>query len=295
MIMKKTILILATLFASVSTFAQTDSVRVERNDDTIRIGGMIILKKGGSDNKKRVTVSVGNRRNQYKHSNVSTSSIILDIGFANWTDKTNYATATANNSVVNRPGTPNISGNDLKLRTGKSVNVNIWFVMQRVNLIKHYVNLKYGIGLELNNYRFSSNISFRDAGLNPYNNTQSIPHAFVFRDSVNFTKNKLAADYVTIPLMLNFRANPNASRGGFSISAGVSMGYLYNGRNKQISGERGKLKNHGDYDLQKWKFSYIGELGVGPIHLYGSYAPKSIFKNDLNFTPYNIGLRLSNW
>lgn len=293
--MKKTILLLAILTISMSSFAQTDSVKVERNDDTIRIGGMIILKKGEPDGKKRVTVTVGNRRNQYKHSNVSTSSFIIDIGFANWVDKTNYATATANNSIVNRPGQPNIAANDLKLRSGKSVNVNIWFVMQRVNLIKHYVNLKYGIGLELNNYRFNSNISFRDGGFNPYNHSQSIPHSYVFRDSISFSKNKLAADYVTIPLMLNFRANPSSSRGGFSISAGVSMGYLYNGRNKQISGERGKLKNHGDYDLDKWKFSYIGELGVGPIHLYGSYAPKSIFKNDLNFTPYNIGLRLSNW
>ena len=35
---------------------------------------------------------------------------------------------------------------NLKLRTIKSVNVNIWFFMQRLNLIKHVVNLKYGLG-----------------------------------------------------------------------------------------------------------------------------------------------------
>jgi hypothetical protein len=27
--------------------------------------------------------------------------------------------------------------------------------MQKMNMIKHVVNLKYGLGLELNNYRFS--------------------------------------------------------------------------------------------------------------------------------------------
>ena len=42
-----------------------------------------------------------------------------------------------------------MAANDFKLKTVKSVNVNIWFFMQRLNLIKHYVNLKYGLGLEL--------------------------------------------------------------------------------------------------------------------------------------------------
>ena len=167
--------------------------------------------------------------------------------------------------------------------------------MQRLNLIKHYVNLKYGIGVEFNNYRFKSNLSFKESGANPYSTLQNINHAFVFRDSVAFSKNKLAADYITVPFMINFRTNPNSSSKGISLSAGVSMGYLYNSRNKQISGERGKLKNRGDYDLEKWKLSYIGELGLGPIRLYGSYTPKSIFDNALNMRPYNVGIRFSNW
>ena len=289
--MKKTILILTIVCTAMSSFAQTDSVEIQRKNDTVRIGGMIILKKGQPNDEKRVTVTVGNRKHE-DHSNISTSSFVFDIGFANWTDKTDYAQAASNGYLV---GTPELGANDFKLRTGKSVNVNIWFFMQRMNLIKHVVNLKYGLGLELNNYRFKQNISFDEGGMNPYNPVQNIPHAFVFLDSIDFSKNKLAADYVTVPLMLNFRTNPNYNNKGLSISAGVSMGYLYSSRNKQKSSARGKEKNRGDYDLEKWKFSYIGELGLGPIHLYGSYSPKSIFKNDLNFTPYNVGIRFSNW
>ena len=293
--MKRTILILSVIFTSVTIFAQTDSVKVERDNDTIRIGGMIILKKGDPNEKKRVTVTVGNRRKQKNNSNISTASWIVDLGFANWIDKTNYAEATANGYLVNKPGAPDLVENDFKLKTVKSVNVNIWFFMQRLNLVKHYVNLKYGLGIELNNYRFKSAVSLNEGGSNPYNSLQNIPHPFIFKDSISFSKNKLAADYVTIPLMLNFRANPNNTDKGISLSAGVSVGYLYSSRNKQISDSRGKRKNHGDYDLEKWKFSYVGELGLGPAHLYGSYSPKSIFGNDLNFTPYNIGIRLSNW
>ena len=293
--MKRMYLIMATTFISLTLLAQNDSTKTQKAD-TIKIGGMVIIKKDSPDqNRKQTSITIGNQRNE-KHSNVSTAQFIIDLGFANWDDKTNYAGATSQGFLLNRPGTTSpLSANDFKLKTGKSTNVNIWVFMQRLNIIKHYVNLKYGIGVELNNYRFKSNVSFKEGGVNPYATAQSINYAYVFKDSVNFSKNKLAADYVTIPFMLNFRTNPNSSSKGLSFSAGASIGYLYNSRNKQISGERGKLKNRGDYDLEKWKFSYIGELGLGPIRLYGSYVPKSIFANGLDMRAYNVGIRFSNW
>lgn len=291
--MKTTLAFVFLLFSS-TLFAQKDSIRVNQSNDTIKIGGIIILKKGAPNEKRRVTVTVGRDRKP-RTSNIVTSTFFFDLGFSNWTDKTSYAAATAGNDLVNRPGASAIGEKDFSLRTGKSVNFNLWLVGQRVNLIKHYVNLKYAFGLELNNYRFKSNVSFKEGGFNPYNSAVDIPHAFAFTDSIQFSKNKLAADYFTIPVMLNFRTNPTYNNRGLNISAGISMGYLYSSRNKQVSSERGKLKNRGDYDLRKWKFAYVGELGFGFINLYGSYSPKSIFKNDLNFQPYNIGLRFSSW
>ena len=95
--------------------------------------------------------------------------------------------------------------------------------------------------------------------------------------------------------MLNFTTNPGNSKKGLSISAGVSAGYLYSQRNKQKSGERGKDRNKGDYDLERFKLSYVGELGLGPVRFYGSYSPKSMYEHSLDMRPYTIGLRLSNW
>ena len=294
--MKRIFAITVMCFTATSLLAQKDSTKTS-SADTIHIGGMVIIKKDSPDqNHRQTTVTIGDHKRQ-KHSNVNTSEWIIDLGFANWNDKTDYATATTQGYLINKPGTTSpLVASDFKLKNGKSTNVNIWVFMQRLNLIKHYVNLKYGIGLEFNNYRFKSNISFKEGvNINPYNAAQTINHAFVFRDSVSFSKNKLAADYITVPFMINFRTNPNYSDKGLSFSAGVSMGYLYNSRNKQISGERGKLKNRADYDLEKWKFSYIGELGLGPVRLYGSYVPKTIFENGFNIRPYNVGIRLSNW
>lgn len=311
--MKRIIFTLALLFFFTTIMAQDDSLKqAPRVDttitpemdtikqhgkvDTIRIGGMVIIKRGERSEKdaKNTTIVIGQKRKN-KNSNISKASWVFDIGFANLNDKIDYPGATANSYLVNRPESGKLGENDFKLKTGKSVNVNLWFFMQRINLIKHAVNLQYGLGLELNNYRFKNNITFNEGGPNPYNRSQNIPHAFVFRDSITFSKNKLAADYVTIPLMLNFKNSADESNKRLSLSGGVSLGYLYSSRNKQISNEKGKDKNHGNFDLRKWKFSYVGELGLGPVKLYGSYSPKSIFENGLNLTPYNVGVRLSNW
>lgn len=290
--MKQLITLLATaIFCNVAT-AQTDSTKNAKND-TIRIGGIVIVKKGNGNKSKDVSVTMGRKTPEKKrNSNVSTNWWIVDLGFANYDDQTNYANT--GTYLVNRPGYPALNGNDLKLRAGKSVNVNIWFFMQRMNLIKHHVNLKYGIGLELNNYRYKSSISYKEGGTIPYSGTQTNA-PFIFRDSISFSKNKLAADYLTVPMMLNFNTNPNSKRKGLSISAGVSAGYLYSQRNKQKSDERGKDKNKGDYDLNRFKLSYVGELGLGSVHLYGSYSPKSIYDNGLNMRPYTVGIRFSNW
>ncbi len=287
--MKQLITFLAAAIICTVATAQTDSTKTSKSD-TIRIGGIIIVKNG----KKDKDITMGRKDNEKKrNANVSTNWWIVDVGFNNYTDKTNYATA--GSYLVNKPGTPALNGNDFKLRTGKSVNVNIWFFMQRLNLIEHHVNLKYGVGLEMNNYRYKSNISYKESGLVPYTAGTQTNAPFIFRDSVAFSKNKLAADYLTVPMMLNFVSNPNSHKKGISFSAGVSAGYLYSQRNKQKSSERGKARNKGDYDLNTFKFSYVAELGLGPVRFYGSYSPKSVYDHSLDMRPYTVGFRFSNW
>jgi hypothetical protein len=284
-------LITITLFAlfAFPSFAQKDSTT--RKSDTLRIGKITIIRRGVTHSTD--TFSVADKKKK-KHKNVSTEDFIFDLGFANWTDNTNYAGGA--NYIYNRPGTSPLAQTDFKLKSWKSVNVNIWLFMQKVNLVKHFLNLKYGIGLELNNYRFKSNVSFKENYVDPANQGQYIiNHAFVFRDSVSFSKNKLAADYVTVPLMINIQTDPKHPKKSVAISAGISAGYLYSSRNKQTSSERGKRRNKGDYDLERWKFSYIGEIGISAVRLYGSYSPTSIFENGLNMMPYTIGIRFSNW
>lgn len=288
--MKKLILLLATAVVCLNVSAQDDSVQVKK--DTIKIGGIVIVKKGKSKDGD-VEVNLGGDREKKKKSNVSTNWWILDLGFSNYSDQTNYSNT--GSYLVNRPGYPALDQGNFKLRASKSINVNLWIFMQRLNLVKHHVNLKYGFGLELNNYRYKSALSYKEEGLVPYTANTQTNSAFIFRDSISFSKNKLAADYATVPLMLNFVSNPEKRKKGVSLSVGVSAGYLYSQRNKQKSSERGKDKNRGDYDLERFKLSYIGELGLGPVLLYGSYSPKSFYERGLDMRPYNLGFRFSYW
>jgi hypothetical protein len=275
--MKKLLLAIIALSGAIACFAQ-DSAGTERVD-TIRVGGMIIIKKKGKDEdgKKDNQIVISNHKKR-KTSNVSTNWWIVDLGFANLNDRTNYASPEAQAFA---PGT---TKDQFDLRTGKSVNVNIWFFMQRLNMIKHVVNLKYGLGLELNNYRFD------DERVRFSKNPTTIT---IDPSLSNVKKNKLAADYVTVPMMLNFNFTPGREK-GFGFSAGVSAGFLYNARQK-IKINSNKTKLHDDFDLRKWKLSYIGELNLGLVRLYGSYAFKNMWEKGLDQTPYNVGIRLSNW
>ncbi len=297
--------LLTLLFTSLFVTAQSDSNRIFRQTDTVRIGKIVIIKNESNTegvNKKiiiskryprKIIISKRNLSSTKAFSKVSTNWFVFDFGFSNYFDKTDYRNT--GDFLYNRQGAAPLGKSDFNLNTGKSLNVNIWFFMQRINLIKKYVNLKYGLGIEYDNYRYktSSNLSYLEK--NTFLNSLQAPSPIVIRDSIGFSKNKLALNYITVPLMLNFITNPANAKKGLSLSMGLSAGYLYGVRNKQKSEERGKEKNRGDYDLERFKLSYIAEIGLGPVRLYGSYSPNSIFSKGLVMKPYTIGIRLSNW
>lgn len=273
--MKQIGMLLCGLALTLSSFAQTDSTKTE-SADTVKVGGMIIIRKGSPGEKGQegqITVRTGQRRSNAK---VATNWWIVDLGFANFSDNTNYAAADA------QAFAPDFQKDNMELRTGKSVNVNLWFFMQRIKLIKDVVGLKYGLGLELNNYRFDDERVFLEEN----------PTKIILNDDLRgYRKNKLAVDYVTVPLMLNFNLSPRRNK-GFGFAGGVSGGYLYSARQK-FKNDGDIDKNHDNYDLRKFKLSYIGELNLGPVKLYGSVATKSMWERGLDQTPFNVGVRLS--
>lgn len=289
--MKQLLSLLVLTWIGTKGYAQTDSIPT--NTDTVKVGNFIIIKKNKgntvSENTERTqnnSYEIKVERRARKRSNTTTNWWIMDLGFANMRDQTDYTTAQAGNFLkVIRPADGAVNQNSFKLINGKSSNVNIWFFMQKMNVVKHIVNIKYGLGLEMYNYRFDTKLSFRKD-----------PQPYAFNDSISFTKNKLYVQYLTVPFMINFNTTPD-SRRGLSFSAGISAGYLLASRNKQISAERGKEKIKGDFNFEPWRLATIAEFGLGPVRLYGSYSLNRLQKDITRIEqyPYTIGIRLSNW
>ena len=289
--MKQLLFFIAFTQCTLMAIAQKDSSRV----DTVHVGNFIIVKKnkGANTNANNsimkdwdktvdITIVKRNRTNN----NISTNWWIMDLGFANVRDNTDYTIAQAGTYLKTfRTLDAKPNQNTYQLNTGKSSNLNIWVFMQKRNLYKHILNLKYGIGSEMYNYRYDSRISYRKD-----------PQPFVYNDSISFTKNKLFLNYITVPLMLNINTNPSNHR-SLNVSVGLSAGYLLQSRNKQISAERGKQKIKGDFNFEPWRIASIAEIGLGPIRFYGSYSLNKLQKDitKIDQSPYVVGVRFSKW
>jgi hypothetical protein len=275
--MKRIAILLTGICFALAGKAQ-DTTIVEKSD-TIRVGSMIIIKRGDGNTKGDNEVIISSRRKNYKRSNITTNWCVLDIGFSRFDDQTDYTS-----SAIQDPATGFAPGStkDWFKQKNKSMNWNIWFFLQELNVYKHVVNLKYGMGVELNNYHYQRNVIYRTG-----------PTKAIWDTATAYSKNKLAVDYLTVPLMLNFNFTPDR-RKGFGFSIGASAGYKYSSRQKTKSVRDGKEKVWDDFDLRPWKISYVGELQLGPVKLYGSLATQSMFEKGLDQTPYTVGIRLSN-
>jgi len=126
-------------------FAQEDSTKQKEGSDTIRVGSIIIVNKGDHN----YDVSNDNRyqKRSYKKSNITTNWLIFDIGYSGFADKTDYSSAEAQSFLQNPQNGPLYEGDFSTKGIGIS-NFSLWFFMQKLNVYKHVVNLKYGFGIE---------------------------------------------------------------------------------------------------------------------------------------------------
>jgi hypothetical protein len=238
--------------------------------------------------------------------NLQTKWFVFDLGFNNYIDRSDYTgvvsyayysatnpyladinrsytySASGLNTLAPRTGSAPLTPSEFKLITGKSVNVNIWLFQQRLNIYKHKLNLIYALGMEMNNYRFARSITY----------VPGYPTEII-RDTINFSKNKLFVEYLSVPLMLNFNSNAARPSKAFKMSMGIMGGYLVKARTKQISKERGKVKKVDDFNLNKWKVSVTGDIGYGPFKLYGNFALTPLHDYGLEQYPFSIGIRFN--
>lgn len=273
-------LLLAT-FCCIDTNAQV-------TPDTLEIGGITVIRDTDS------TISLPPKKRIFKKldaqtrlSSVKTEWLIMDVGFSNYVDGTNYSLTEAQ---AYAPGSNKLW---FELKPYRSHNFNLWVITQTHNLLNHYVNFQYAVGFEFNNYRYKQPIRY--AAAQPQNHSAIVTldaQALSIPPARTYKKNKLGAHYLTVPLLVNFNLTPNRLY-NFEVSTGISVGYLISSRQKTITSDEGKRRIKDDFALNPWKLSYVGNIRLGLVSFYGSYAFKSMYKRGLDVVPYNVGIRIN--
>lgn len=190
------------------------------------------------------------------------------------------------NGFINNEGEvgPPVDFPELDLRYGKSINVNLHLLRQRVNLINNVLNLEYGLWFQFNNYSFEQQITLAP--------DQPVLTTVEFNEPVK--KSKLAADYLNIPLLLNLETNPHNKKQSFHLSVGGYGGFLLSGRTKYKTEDNEKAKYWDDFNLQKLQYGLLAEVGYGWFNLYCSYGLNTLFANGEGpaLSPAAVGLTI---
>jgi len=257
-----------------STKAGDSTIR--RNDTTeIKIGKTRIVVIGDSKVDKIYTdedstdfnknsISIGKKSNKYEKSYFG-----VDFGFTSYLDDGSFSLSNPNK--------------DLGLKAAKSSHFAFVY-HKKINLINKQLNFIPGIGFSWYNYRFKRDIT-------PITDTTNF--SWKPEGSLNFSKNKLTATYLEVPLLLQFQAKSNKSnKEGFRIAAGMEFGYLLGGKSKQKSDANGKQKQRDDFNLQQFRYGAVARIAYHGFSIYGKYALNNLFDDSdpIKLTPVSFGI-----
>ncbi len=185
--------------------------------------------------------------------------------------------------------------NFLELNSGKSINVNVNIFYHDFPLYKRYLMFTTGAGLTLNNYRFSDNrtlIADTNRVLASYDYDNN-------GNQIKYEKNKLAVNYVTVPLLLQWNSREKFDN-SFHIAAGLLLSYKFNSHLKLVykeDGDREKTKRQDEFNIEPFRYDLTLRLGYEYYTLYASYAMNSLFKDGKGpeLHPFQVGVNLFGW
>ncbi len=242
----------------------------------------------------RAVDSAAKAKSKEKDENkVFSSSVVMDLGVNFIQDKTNYADPKVQTFVARLPhqtiGLNNYSQN-FDLQQSKSINVNLYWLesFRALKTAGQRIYISTGLGMQIYNFRYSNPITFtRDP-------------SGVIHDSITFSKNKLAVNYLSVPLNVTFKTRLYSNKDDHKkdkwlvYGAGITGGYAMSVWTKQKSDERGKVKMHDQFGLSKFNSCVTAEIGIDDvIRFYASYSLTNMYDNGMDQRPFCIGLKLS--
>jgi hypothetical protein len=270
---------IAGLLIAHTIFAQEDSSKVKKDHShdvfVISNKGMH-FKSGDSATKAADSIKRENRI-------FSMSYALFDLGINLQMDNTNYADPSVK-AFLNVPANRQ-NKNIFDQNNAKSINVDIYPWMVKFKALKTHgqkIFISTGLGLQIYNFRYE----------NPVTYTRN-PASLTLDTLPSFKKDKLAIEYLSVPLMFTFKTRLGDDT-WLVYGVGLTEGLRIGSWTKQVSGQRGKVKVHDSFGLADYNTCLSAEIGIeGVFRVYATYQVASIFANGIDQHPLSIGLRFN--
>ena len=166
-----------------------------------------------------------------------------------------------------------------------SFNINLNLFEKKFTIYKNYIGITTGLGFNFAQYGFKNNYVLAS-------NKDSV---FATIDTVyNYSKNKLKASYLQIPLLLEFNSHATSHK-SFYLSAGVVGGLRLSSKVKREGEWEGKnfeQKMKGVYSLNSFKLDATVRVGYHNFGAFATYALVPLFEQGktVDVHPVSIGL-----
>jgi hypothetical protein len=168
----------------------------------------------------------------------------------------------------------------------RSMTWNLNVLEKKFAIVKQYVGITTGLGFSFTQLAFRDNYILQ-------NNADTL---FAVIDTVNsYSKNKLRANYLTVPLLIEFATNENADK-SFYLAAGVVGGVRLSSKVKrtgEFDGKDFKQSLKGIYGLNSFKLDALVRLGYGDWGAFASYSLMPLFDTEKTVEVYPLTFGLS--
>lgn len=291
--MKWFILAYSLVFCTANLLAQTVEVpdtvggsAISKSADTtiVEIPGFKIIIKESDDDK--VDVKVERKRGgsivfdeEVETSGETNTDLLFDVPKADTTPKPLKNVQTkwllmelGLNGYINNQGgfSAPVGYSELALQPARSVNFNLHLFSQGVNLIRHKLQLQYGVKFAFGDYRFEEDVIVmpREAELT------------LLPAEEPLKKSKLSTTYLDIPIGLSFATDPASYESSFRVGAGAFGGVLLGARTKYKTINDKKVKETDRYNLNNFRYGVSGNIGYGWFNLYVNYVMSDFFADN---------------
>jgi hypothetical protein len=260
----------------------SDKYDVTSGSDTVNIGKNKVIISDNDDEHSRIEITDedgdGKHASIHFHNSKKTQAHWggFELGFNNYGEKPFSTTLP--------------EGYDfLELNTGKSIAVNLNLFDWKEKIVGRKLMFVTGLGISWNNWKFSG-----DRTLIP--NASELSASY---DSIDYSKNKLTASYINLPLLLEFNTDEYEKK-TFHVGTGIIMGYRIGSHTKQeydLNGSSSTIKKFDDFNLNAFRYDATLRVGYRGYTVFVSYGLNNLFKKSESPELHSLtfGLTLLNW